>query len=226
MCFSIAAFETNHRRWRCFRAGHLCDLRDNLKLTLGAKLEYSSYTGLDVLPNMRLGWAVTDQTFLWAAVSRAVRTPSRLDRDLTAPVLLAPSPNFESEKLIAYELGYRGRPTPQTSLSISLYYNVYQDLRITGYSATPGYVYQLLNAEEGNTHGLEAWGDWSVLSWWRLGTGLNLEHKDLHVEPGFVDISAGRVGGFRSWLSGDAAVVDGPAACDRTGCRHALYRAI
>jgi iron complex outermembrane receptor protein len=169
---------------------------DNFKLTLGAKLEYSSYTGLDVLPNVRLGWAVTDQTFLWAAVSRAVRTPSRLDRDLTAPVLLAPSPNFESEKLIAYELGYRGRPTPKTSLSISLYYNVYQDLRITGYSATPGYVYQLLNAEEGNTHGLEAWGDWSVLSWWRLGTGLNLEHKDLHVKPGFVDISAGESEGF------------------------------
>jgi iron complex outermembrane receptor protein len=169
---------------------------DNLKLTLGAKLEYSSYTGLDILPNVRLGWAVTDQAFLWAAVSRAVRTPSRLDRDLTAPVLLARSPNFESEKLIAYELGYRGRPTSKTSLSISLYYNVYQDLRITGFSATPGYLFQLLNAEEGETHGVEAWGDWSVLSWWRLSAGLNLEHKDLHVKPGFVDISAGQSEGF------------------------------
>jgi iron complex outermembrane receptor protein len=171
-------------------------IRDNLKLTLGAKLEYSSYTGVDVLPNIRLGWEVTGRTFLWAAISRAVRTPSRLDRDLTAPIILARSPDFESEKLLAYEVGYRGRPTSQTSLSISLYYNVYQDLRITGLSKTPGYIYQLLNAESGETHGLEAWGDWRVLPWWRLSAGLNLQHKDLHVEPGFVDISAGQSEGF------------------------------
>ena len=169
---------------------------NNLKLTFGSKLEYSSYTHLEILPNIRLGWAVTEQTFLWAAISRAARTPSRLDRDLTAPGLLARAPDFESEKLIAYELGYRGRPTDQTSLSISLYYNVYQDLRITGYSQTPGYVFQLLNAEQGDTHGLEAWGDWRVVPWWRLSAGLNLEHKDLRVEPGFIDIAAGQSEGF------------------------------
>jgi iron complex outermembrane recepter protein len=169
---------------------------DNLKLTVGAKLEYSSYTGADVLPNIRLGWAVTDRTFFWGAVSRAVRTPSRLDRELAAPVLLAPSLNFESEKLIAYELGYRGRPTDQTSLSISLYYNSYQDLRITGVSNTPGYLFQLLNAEEGETHGMEAWGDWRVLPWWRLSAGLNLEHKDLHLKPGVIDVSGGESEGW------------------------------
>ena len=104
-------------------------LTDSLKLTLGTKVQYSSYTGIDYLPSIRLGWKLSDSNFLWAAVSRAVRTPSRLDRDLEEPHILALAPDFQSEKLIAYEVGYRAQPTPQTSLSVSFYYNQYSDLR-------------------------------------------------------------------------------------------------
>ena len=58
---------------------------DNVKLTLGSKLEQSTYSGVDLLPSVRLGWAVSNRTFLWAAISRAVRTPSRLDRESDRP---------------------------------------------------------------------------------------------------------------------------------------------
>ena len=97
-------------------------LADDLTLTLGTKLEHSSYSGLEHLPSARIGWRATDTTFLWSAISRAVRTPSRVDRDLVLPGVLAANTTFESESLIAYEVGYRGQPLPRTTLSVSLFY--------------------------------------------------------------------------------------------------------
>jgi iron complex outermembrane receptor protein len=157
-------------------------LTDGLKLTLGSKLEYSSYTGLSVLPSLRLGWRVSDANFLWASVSRSVRTPSRIDRDLEEPHVLALAPNFASEKLIAYELGYRTQPTAQTSLSVSMYYNQYGDLRTENFLPrhSPALI-QFGNAETGEAFGVEGWGDWRVLSWWKLSAGVNLMHKDLRL---------------------------------------------
>ena len=156
-------------------------LTDGLKLTVGTKLQYSSYTGVDYLPSIRLGWRLSDRDFLWAAVSRAVRTPSRLDRDLEAPHLLALAPTFQAEKVIAYEAGYRTQPTPQLSLSVSLYYNQYTDLRTEDFLSNGPAPLQLGNYEAGEAYGVEAWGDWSVLPWWKLSAGINLMHKDLHI---------------------------------------------
>jgi iron complex outermembrane receptor protein len=157
-------------------------LTNSLKLTLGTKVQDSSYTGIDYLPSIRLGWKLSDSQFLWAAASRAVRTPSRLDRDLEEPHILALAPDFESEKLIAYEVGYRAQPTPQTSLSISFYYNQYSDLRSEDFlpRGSPALI-QFGNDEAGEAYGVEAWGDWRVLSWWKLSAGINLMHKDLHI---------------------------------------------
>ena len=80
--------------------------------SLGVKLENNSYSGLDVMPNVRLAWQFTGADMLWASFSQAVRTPSKIDRELQAPGILLASPNFASEKLTAYELGYRGEPAP------------------------------------------------------------------------------------------------------------------
>src|SRR5579859_7008191 len=82
----------------------------NLSFTLGTKLEHNDYTGFEFEPDARFSWAVSSEQALWAAVSRAVRTPSRIDHDLsegTPPylVLLKGSANFTSEALLAYELG-------------------------------------------------------------------------------------------------------------------------
>src|SRR5690606_38223334 len=55
--------------------------QDRLHLSLGVKFEHNSYTGLEYLPNGRLSWTLSNHQTLWAAVSRAVRTPARIDRD-------------------------------------------------------------------------------------------------------------------------------------------------
>ncbi|HSK38533.1 MAG TPA: TonB-dependent receptor, partial [Arenibaculum sp.] len=163
-------------------------LRPDLMLTLGLKIENSSYTGIDYLPNLRLAWQLNDDHLLWAAVSRAVRTPSRIDRELEAPVILVPSPGFRAEELTAYEIGYRGQPTPRTSLSVSAFYNVYDDLRTTG--STAGRLPLMLrNDLAGETYGMESWGSYDVNDRWRLHAGVSWLHKDLRLEPGTDDIS-------------------------------------
>lgn len=165
-------------------------LAPGLELTLGLKLENYTYTGLEYMPNARLAWTIAPRQMLWGAVSRAVRTPSRLDRELTAPGILSPAPDFESETLVAYEAGYRIQPSENAVLSLALFYNVYDELRITAL-APPGIGYAaiLRNGIDGHTYGAEAWATYQVTDWWRLGAGFNLLRKDFRLKPGFTDIS-------------------------------------
>jgi len=81
-------------------------LRTDITLTLGTKLEHNDYTGYETEPSGRLQWDATPKQMLWGAISRAVRTPSRIDRDLVEPTFLAAplpasildgGPNFTSE---------------------------------------------------------------------------------------------------------------------------------
>ncbi|MGH6870397.1 MAG: TonB-dependent receptor plug domain-containing protein [Rhizomicrobium sp.] len=167
-------------------------LAPDLKLTLGLKAEDNSYSGLDLLPNIRLAWQQSDDTLLWAAVSRAVRTPSKIDRELEAPGILLPSPDFKSERLTAYELGYRGRLSSRLSLSVSLYYNRYNDLRSDAFVSGTTLPVILKNGVEGDTYGVEAWGTFELADWWRLSAGTDWLHKDLHLKPGATDISFGQ----------------------------------
>ncbi len=89
-------------------------LSRTLTLVVGTKYEHDAYTRGEPLPNARLSWKVSDRNLLWTAVSRAVRAPSRLDRDLfevLGPVVYIRGGNFQDERLTAYELGYRAQPS-------------------------------------------------------------------------------------------------------------------
>ncbi|MDB5396664.1 MAG: TonB-dependent receptor, plug [Rhodospirillales bacterium] len=160
---------------------------DSLMLVLGAKLEDDPYSGMAVLPNARVSWRATRSDMLWAAVSRAVRAPSRLDRDLfetIGAVAVIKGGDFQSEKLDAYELGYRGQISSSASISISTFYNVYNDLRSLEFSPGGSLPIMFANGMEGNTYGLEIWGKYQVQDWWRLAGGFNWLHKNLHFKPG------------------------------------------
>ena len=162
-------------------------LSRTLKLTVGAKYERDAYTRGEPLPNARLSWKATDNNLLWAAVSRAVRAPSRLDRDLfeeSGPVVVIRGGDFQDERLTAYELGYRSQPSAKSSLSISTFYNVYNDLRSAEYSPGPALPAMFANGMSGNTDGLEAWGNYQMNEWWRMSAGGNWLHENLHYSPG------------------------------------------
>jgi iron complex outermembrane receptor protein len=176
---------------------------DSLKLIGGIKFETNSYTDMAIMPSVRSTWNVTDTDMLWAAVSRAARTPARFDRDVFqksgAITTIAGGPNFQDEILTAYEIGYRTESFARASLSVSAYYNVYDDLRTIELSPTgtipisfagrsgflPG---MFKNGMEGNVYGVEIWGIYSVTDWWRLTAGFNALHEDLRLKPGSLDI--------------------------------------
>ena len=183
-------------------------LSRDVYLTIGTKLEHNDYTGFEVQPSARLQWNLDPQQLLWAAVSRAVRSPSRYDRDLVVPTGLinAPPPyqfpadylkgssDFVSETLIAYEIGYRAEIGPRLSTAISTFYNDYSDLRsATATPATALYVFPypiyFQNNLEGETHGLELTATYQIREWWRLRAGYDLLQEHIHVKPGQVDVT-------------------------------------
>ena len=166
-------------------------LTESLSLIAGVKLEETSFTGIEILPNLRLAWQPNDRTLLWAAVSRAVRTPSRIDRQLEFLPLLAPGDTFVSEKLIAFEAGYRGQPTERTTLSVNVFYNRYDDIRTTEFS--PGNVLpiRLMNGIDGHSWGIEAWSSTQLLPWWRLNLGVSTLFKHFREKAGHLDLAGG-----------------------------------
>lgn len=173
-------------------------LGERVKLTLGLKAEHNSYTGPEWQPNARLAWTPNDATLLWSAVSRAVRTPSRIDRDFYATIppripggptfFFVGGPGFQSEKLVAYELGYRGQPLTGTTLSISTFYNVYDDLRSVEF--LPGNNIIIANKLEGHGYGGEAWGSVQLRPWWTLSLGYSYLHKNLNRKADSNDASS------------------------------------
>jgi iron complex outermembrane receptor protein len=163
-------------------------LTRDLSVIAGVKLEKSSFVGWQFLPNFRLAYQPNDRALLWAAVSRAVRTPSRIDRELEFLPFVAPSTQFQAEKLTALEAGYRSEPTSWLSFSVNLFYNLYTDLRTTEVTDLPGNPIELLNGRKGRTYGIEAWGKAQLTSWWRLSLGATTLHKSFNVTDDRVDL--------------------------------------
>lgn len=172
-------------------------ITNRLDVIAGLKLENDPYTGVEPLPSLRVAWRMTDSDLVWAAVSRAVRAPSRLDRDLvqrTPTVVQITGGDFQPIKLIAYELGYRAQPTPNLSFSLSTYYNVYRDLRSA--EPTNGRLpVTFANGMEGETYGVEGWTTYRAMEWWRLSLGFNWLHKDLRFKPGSFRIGGLQIAG-------------------------------
>lgn len=177
-------------------------LLDDLFFTLGTKIERNDYTGWEEEPSGRLKFNLTPRQMLWAAVSRAVRTPSRIDRDLREPTgLPAPFPqsildggaDFVSETVIACELGYRAQLGSKIATSLSTFYNDYDHVRSTtpGRPGFPTFGFPLVfqNNLEGDTYGFEFTASCQVLDWWRLHGGYDLLREHLRIKPGQVDFS-------------------------------------
>jgi iron complex outermembrane recepter protein len=159
-----------------------------LDLVAGLKLERSSFSGVQILPNLRLAWHPNGRVLLWGAVSRAVRTPSRIDRQLVFLPLLAQATDFASEKLIAFEGGYRGQPGASTALSVSLFYNLYDDIRTTEFTGNPLPI-RLQNSLQGHSYGAEAWLTQQLSGNWRASLGIAALSKHFRLEDGAVDLA-------------------------------------
>jgi iron complex outermembrane receptor protein len=159
-------------------------LRDQLILTIGSKFEHNSFSGFEVQPSARIAWLLAKDHTVWAAVSRAVRTPSRIDTEVFAPstppfFLRGGGGRFDSETVIAYELGYRTELANRLGLSISTFYNDYDELRsVEPIAGAPGQ-FIILNGLRAKTYGVELSLAWQATDWWRLRGGYTYFRKDL-----------------------------------------------
>jgi iron complex outermembrane recepter protein len=184
-------------------------LVDNrLQITLGSKFERNEFTGFEIEPNARLLWNLTPNQSVWTAVSRAVRTPALTEEGLRLnsavippgapgnptplPAVLAVfgSKQFNSEDLLAYELGYRVQATSNLSLDIATFYNNYSNLRtaepgapfVEGSPAPTDIVIPFVasNKMSGGTYGVELFADWKVIPKWRLAGSYSYLQMNIH----------------------------------------------
>jgi iron complex outermembrane receptor protein len=162
---------------------------DRLALTAGSKVEHNDYTGAEYEPSVRLAFTPDRQKTIWAAVSRAVRTPSRIDRDLfspaTPPYRVAGGTNVVSEKLIAYETGFRLQLDPQLAVSLAAFINDYDDLRsLEPLNPPSAFPVQASSQLRGRSTGAELTAEWRPAASWRLRTGYTEMRVRSEPQPG------------------------------------------
>lgn len=181
----------NMHRFNGFVQDDFALVHDRLQATIGTKLEHNDFAGFALQPSARLAWTPDTRQTVWGAVSRAVRSPSRIDVDYHLPTYSVPpdmpsvagGPNFVSEKLTAYELGYRVRPAAPLLLSLATFYNRYDDLYSV--EALPGTLtFQIQNGTEGTSWGVELSGTYQPLERWQLRGGYTHLQVDLRSKPG------------------------------------------
>ena len=169
-------------------------LSPEVKITAGWKLEHNGYTGLESMPSLRIAWKPAAEHLWWASASRAVRAPSRIDRDLYAPTnppvvngvpqyVLAGGPDFQSEVANTFELGYRGQLRPGLSYSTTVFHSEYNRLRTLELNRSgSGLVFG--NQATGRVRGIEMWGQWQALPAWRVSGGLVAQQVQVNYKPG------------------------------------------
>jgi iron complex outermembrane receptor protein len=196
---------------------------DRLQLTLGSKFEHNDYTGWEIQPSARLLWTPTDRQTIWAAVSHAAGTPSRIYRggrvdrsafqDPFGPVVktvIAGNSRVVSETLDAYELGYRVEPTANLSIDLTAFYNVYDNIigvspgePLLADGAVPHLVVPLdfTNSVSGRTYGLEASVQWKPTDRWRLTANYSWLQMDLEPASSLEKSSPQQQVSLRSYLN-------------------------
>jgi len=184
------------RQWFTgFAQDEIALVPNRLHVALGTKIEHNDYTGFEIQPSGRVNWRLSPSGTLWAAVSRALRTPSRIDREFFAPgqppYRLAGGPGFHSEEELAYELGYRHQ-RGALALSLAAFYNRYYGLRSVEQVNPPAaFPIVIGNGQDGESFGAEETVEYWLTSRWRLRAGYTELRVHIWPNPGSTDTSRG-----------------------------------
>ena len=183
----------------------LCDGR--VIATLGTKIEHNDYTGFEIQPGARVLWKPSERRSVWAAITRAVRTPSRADEDVTITAAVFDpgtgpiagkffgNRGLESEELLSMEMGYRTRPRSGLFVDVAAFFNVYANLR----NSEPGAPFAdgppphttvpstFMNRVEGEVYGLETTVTWQANERLRLEGGYSFLRMALEQDASSTD---------------------------------------
>ncbi|MGH9545235.1 MAG: TonB-dependent receptor plug domain-containing protein [Terriglobales bacterium] len=180
---------------------------NKFSLMVGSKLEHNNYTGFEFQPSIRGLWSITPRQTFWAAVTRAVRTPSRIEEDfhltdfgIANPLIyvaIEGNHQLTSERLIGYEAGYRTLVTPKFYVDIAVFHNDYNDLISLGapgltVDPTPTPLHftirlPYVNGLRGSTDGFEVAPDWRPAPWWQMKATYSYLNLNLESKPGVPD---------------------------------------
>jgi iron complex outermembrane receptor protein len=187
-----------------------------LRLTAGTKFEHTRFTDSRWQPNARVWWAPTERNVFWGAVARALRSPSRADRDFNGTYLLFPadslfvgappvlarlsgSPAFQSERLKAIDVGYRGQFRTNVMVDVSIFHNTYDHLRSSEvrldsleFVQNPFYINVPVYADNktsGTSKGMEISLDWHISARWRMRMAYS--YLDIELVPGVSSTEVG-----------------------------------
>ncbi|XLZ72144.1 TonB-dependent receptor [Massilia sp. SR12] len=190
--------------WGSLFAQDEITLAPSLRATGGVKIEHNTYTGAEWLPTLRLAWSPDSRHTVWGALSRTVRSPARVDRDIVAPPQpiviggvprfgLGTSPDFVSETANVLEVGYRAQPAHNWSWSATAWFADYDKLRTLEPNTVAGAyrgTLEFRNMAQGRTRGVEFWARWQPALRWRLNAGLTVQDIDIWTRPGSKDATA------------------------------------
>jgi iron complex outermembrane receptor protein len=215
--FTVALLpdHSNLNQYSAFVQDEVSLLDNRMHVTVGSKFEHNPFTGFEFEPNVRVLGTLTNKQSVWAAVSRAVRTPALTEEGLQlneavippgVPPLNSPLPvveaifgsrQFGSEDLLAYEVGYRVQATNSFSLDLAAFYNNYTNLRsaepgapILVGSPVPSYVvlpFVASNKMSGGTYGIEPFAEWKILPRWKLMGSYSFLRMNIHKNANSLD---------------------------------------
>jgi len=199
---STVDFEPHDQTYSLY-SGFLQDeitlVENRLSLQVGTKLENNSFSGFNWQPSARLLWTPNKQQSFWAAVTKAVRTPSRIEDNFQFNALAVPAlplyvrligdGNFVPEKMLGYEAGYRQFFSPRLYVDFASYYNSYDDLlsvenRAPMVETAPGPPHLVLpiylrNGLEGETYGGEITPSVQITPWWQVKGSYSFLHLNV-----------------------------------------------
>jgi iron complex outermembrane receptor protein len=181
-------------------------VEETLRMTFGSKFEYNGYSGFEYQPSIRFLWSPHDQHSGWAAASRAVRTPARSNHDIRINFAMIPGnmaiaifgdDDFDSEEVIAYEIGYRCELAADLSVDMTAFYNTYDNLLTT----EPGLLFfdpsplphmiipfYMENRMDGHTYGAEVTAMWKITEKWKVTASYSYLQIQLHSDSSNIAI--------------------------------------
>lgn len=215
---SVMPNKAQYNQFSAFVQDEITLLDQRVRVTIGSKFEHNAFTGFEFEPNFRALGNISKNQSVWVAISRAVRTPALTEEGLRlnaavvppgAPPFNSPLPvieaiygssQFQSEDLLAYEVGYRVQATNSFSADIAAFYNNYSNLR----TAEPGAPFLegspiptnvvapfvALNKMSGGTYGIEPYFDWKVFPKWKLFGSYSFLQMKIHKNADSLDPTA------------------------------------
>lgn len=194
--------------WRSFFAQDDISLLSDLHLILGSRWESNDYTGVEWLPNARLAWKPNSDHMLWTALSKTVRSPSRIDKEAyipwpgapyppwpvslygpARPYVLAGGPHVQSEVARVFEVGWRGQPLSQLSASFNVFRALYDKLHTEEVLQGTQGLLEFDGKMKGAVTGVETWLTYQPFAQWRLSAGFTGMYQRFRLASGSTDVT-------------------------------------